>query len=564
MASIKENFKVIISGGSMAGLALANVLERFDIDFVVLEAHSQIAPEVGASLSLLPNGFRILDQLGIYDEWVRQNKFIPQSHHTNLHNADGTLLRHVPHMLEHVISRHTYPIANWERREWNQLMYGCLKQKGKVLVGKRVAKVDMSDTGVTVTTADGDTFSGDMLVGADGVHSVVREAMWRYAGLKPAEKNKELVAEYGCMFGISEPVKGIPLDSTNQILSEGYTFLWSTGPNNLLYWTFNMKFPEPKRGEEIPRFTKEQTEAFAKEHSDFKLVNGVKFGTVYSAAKRATLVPLQEYVLDKWHYKRIFVTGDAAMKVNPLVGQGGNNTVETAAVLANALLRKFDEAAARSTTPGSAKTLTTADIDAALTEAEDMRIERSRMCVKAGSDIQKMLSLATPLHRAVSRALGAPWLVPDDFIVSGVGATVLGGPVLERLPVPRRPRAIPFDDELPARPVAGPLGAWLARGALAGALGLAVWAARRTVVLDPSLFAVRPGDGGPARTRYTGVQGVDAILAPLVSAVEWGLDSGEPGLRGLMGYFTAQMIPTFLIWTVEGYRIGHTATPLAL
>lgn len=69
-------------------------------------------------------------------------------------------------------------------------MYGCLKKKEKVLVGKRVAKVDMSDTGVTVTTADGDTFSGDMLVGADGVHSVVREAMWRYAGLKPAEKNK--------------------------------------------------------------------------------------------------------------------------------------------------------------------------------------------------------------------------------------------------------------------------------------------------------------------------------------------------------------------------------------
>lgn len=246
--------------------------------------------------------------------------------------------------------------------------------------------------------------------------------------------------------------------------------------------------------------------------------------------------------------------------MNPLVGQGGNNTVETAAVLANALLRKFDEVLAKSP---EAKTLTSADIDAAFTEAENMRIERSRMCVKAGSDIQKMLSLATPLHRIISKALGAPWLVPDDFIVSGVGATVLGGPVLERLPVPRRPRAIPFDDELPARPVTDPLKTWLASGALAGALGLAVWAARRTVVLDPSLFAVRPGNG-PARTRYTGIHGVDAILSPLVSAVEWGLDSNEPGLRGLLGYFTAQMIPTFLIWTVEGYRIGHTATPLAL
>lgn len=69
-------------------------------------------------------------------------------------------------------------------------MYGCLKDKKKVLVKKRAAKVDMSDTGVTVTTADGDTFSGDIVVGADGVHSMVREAMWRYAGEQTAEKNK--------------------------------------------------------------------------------------------------------------------------------------------------------------------------------------------------------------------------------------------------------------------------------------------------------------------------------------------------------------------------------------
>lgn len=247
-------------------------------------------------------------------------------------------------------------------------------------------------------------------------------------------------------------------------------------------------------------------------------------------------------------------------QVNPLVGQGGNNTVETAAVLANALLRKFDEVAARSP---EAKTLTTADIDAVFTKAENMHIERSRMCVKAGSDIKKILSLARPLHRVITKALGVPGLVPDDFLVSGVGATVLGGPVLERLPVPRRPRAIPFDDELPARPVNDPLRTWLARGALAGALGLSVWAARKTVVLEPSLFTVRPGNLS-ARTRYTGIRGVDDILSPLVSAVEWGLDSNEPGLRSLLDYFTAQMIPTFLIWTVEGYRIGHMATPLAL
>lgn len=59
--------KIIIVGGSVAGLSLANMLERFDIDYTILEAYSEIAPQVGASIGLLPNGLRILDQLGCYE-----------------------------------------------------------------------------------------------------------------------------------------------------------------------------------------------------------------------------------------------------------------------------------------------------------------------------------------------------------------------------------------------------------------------------------------------------------------------------------------------------------------
>ncbi|RSL94782.1 hypothetical protein CEP52_012471 [Fusarium oligoseptatum] len=49
MASAKE-FKVIIAGGGIAGLTLANTLEKFDLDYVVLECHSEISPAVGASI----------------------------------------------------------------------------------------------------------------------------------------------------------------------------------------------------------------------------------------------------------------------------------------------------------------------------------------------------------------------------------------------------------------------------------------------------------------------------------------------------------------------------------
>ena len=64
----KDRLRVIIVGGSITGLTLAHALYHSDIDFVVLEARSEVAPQVGASIVILPNGARILDQLGIYDD----------------------------------------------------------------------------------------------------------------------------------------------------------------------------------------------------------------------------------------------------------------------------------------------------------------------------------------------------------------------------------------------------------------------------------------------------------------------------------------------------------------
>lgn len=65
-----KNFKVIIVGGSIAGLSLALMLEKNGIDFVVLEGYPDIAPQVGASIGVLPNGLRVLDQLGCYEKVI--------------------------------------------------------------------------------------------------------------------------------------------------------------------------------------------------------------------------------------------------------------------------------------------------------------------------------------------------------------------------------------------------------------------------------------------------------------------------------------------------------------
>jgi len=63
----KPSFRVIIAGGSIGGLTLAHCLSRAGIDYVVLEARSEIAPQIGAAIGISPNGGRILDQLELFD-----------------------------------------------------------------------------------------------------------------------------------------------------------------------------------------------------------------------------------------------------------------------------------------------------------------------------------------------------------------------------------------------------------------------------------------------------------------------------------------------------------------
>lgn len=64
----KASFKVVIAGGGIAGLTLANSLSQANIDYVLLEARDEIAPQVGASIGIFAQGGRILDQMGMYDD----------------------------------------------------------------------------------------------------------------------------------------------------------------------------------------------------------------------------------------------------------------------------------------------------------------------------------------------------------------------------------------------------------------------------------------------------------------------------------------------------------------
>jgi 2-polyprenyl-6-methoxyphenol hydroxylase-like FAD-dependent oxidoreductase len=60
-----SGFRVIIVGGGLGGLTLANCLQHARIDYLLLEGREKIGLHVGAAVGIEPHGGRILDQLGV-------------------------------------------------------------------------------------------------------------------------------------------------------------------------------------------------------------------------------------------------------------------------------------------------------------------------------------------------------------------------------------------------------------------------------------------------------------------------------------------------------------------
>lgn len=59
---------LLIVGAGIAGLVLANLLERLEIDYLLLEGYHSLTPDAGASIVLHPHGLRVLDQIGCYEK----------------------------------------------------------------------------------------------------------------------------------------------------------------------------------------------------------------------------------------------------------------------------------------------------------------------------------------------------------------------------------------------------------------------------------------------------------------------------------------------------------------
>ncbi|CAD6448953.1 adfad4e9-b5e3-45ae-8931-93e470393dc3 [Sclerotinia trifoliorum] len=426
----KPQMKVVIVGGSIAGLTLAHCLSRYGIDYVVLERRNDIAPQVGASVSLMPNGSRILDQLGMFDT-VSEN--IEPCVFMQTWDEDGRLLSETDSPIL-TGKRLGYTITFLEREKLLEILYGNLPDKSKVLTGKFVRSIEQNDKEAVVICEDGTKYSGDVIAGADGIHSIIRSEMRRQIANEGSEKDLEalkrddiaLSAEYSCLFGISNPIPGLKIGNTHRSSGKRASTLLFGGVDGRIYWFLFTQNEQRNFGEDIPRYKKGDETNHVAKHMDHHVSGNILFSEVWKHRVVANFVAVEEMENEHWFWNRVACLGDSIHKMTPNLGQGANCAIESAAEMANSLAKVLRDDGGKPTIE---------EIRSALLLYHEKRNIRANLIVKAANKFTRVEALATTGDWVASMFI-LPRL--GDILADRGAKVQVGATRLDCLPIPKR------------------------------------------------------------------------------------------------------------------------------
>src|SRR5215510_7027973 len=164
---IRTKLSIAIVGAGMGGLAAASTLRRIGVHIDVYEQARQFA-RVGAGIQMLPNAMKVLRQIGV-EERLRRIAFAPVSH-LNREWDTGRVMRELP-MFESAFGA---PYLCMHRAELHDALLEVLP-RDIIHLNKELVGLDEVGAQVRLTFADGETAVADAVIGADGIHSIVRE-----------------------------------------------------------------------------------------------------------------------------------------------------------------------------------------------------------------------------------------------------------------------------------------------------------------------------------------------------------------------------------------------------
>lgn len=323
----RRSLKVLIAGGGIGGITAALALQQRGIEAVLFE-QTDAFRQVGAGIQISANAARILRSFGLGELLARVAVF-PEGRDYRAWDT-GERLYWTP-LGAQAEARFGAPYYHIHRADLLDVLLTGL-QRSQYRLSAHVDRFEQDRDSVTIVLSDGTTATGDVLIAADGIHSVIRAQMFgterpRYTGN---------VAWRGL----------VPAEKVAHLDLPRVTSVWM-GPNRSIvqYWvsagrTFNWigisRSSEPARESWLAEGSVEQA-----------LAEYAGWNPTIRAVIAATPRLLRQALYDReplpdWQQGRVVLLGDAAHPMLPFYAQGAAQSIEDAYIVAGCLA-KYDD-----------------------------------------------------------------------------------------------------------------------------------------------------------------------------------------------------------------------------
>jgi len=308
--------RVLIVGGGIGGLALAKFLEKKKIDYLIIEKAKKFK-SIGYVLGLWPNAGAMLKKLRVYKEIKEKSIVLP---YFELQSADGKALGR--ESLAKVCKGYGRVIET-ERDTIHRALRKLVK-KSKMHMGVTVKKLIQLDDGIEVQFSNGKKETFDLVVGADGINSQIREYV-------VPKKDVDYTGRTFWMFWCKK-TKNLPKGVVYQAGEESLLSIFPTKSKK--GYTIGLSMAAK------PHYCEKDSD-FSKTIKDrFSFMKGSAPKIINSLPKRPSEMyhhDDDEMHLSEWHKGRIVLMGDSCHALSPLMGMGAAMALESAYVLAEEL-----------------------------------------------------------------------------------------------------------------------------------------------------------------------------------------------------------------------------------